>query len=124
MHFATHKTLSWLLMLALVIGPMQGVRAMDMSQATMSAACLKMMGADPSVDSRTSDLGQASCAQPSSPDHCPDMDGCTGFSSFNTVALASAPLVAHALVLRTRLSPSDARLSTRYPELLQRPPQI
>jgi hypothetical protein len=125
MHFATHKTLSWLLMLALVIGPMQSAQAMDMSQPAVAAACLQMMGGDAGNGSGQPGMDQPACAQqPSSPDPCPEMDGCTGFSSLNIATLEPGPLTTHALLLRLRLFGADARLRTRYPDLLQRPPQI
>ncbi len=123
MHFATHKILSWLLMLALVIGPMQSLQAMDMSQPAVAAACLQMMGGDADGEPRMNDLEQPACGQPSAPDPCPDMDGCTGFSGFNIATLDSALPITLAASQRLKPGSFDARLRTRYPDLLQRPPQ-
>ncbi len=118
MRYSTHKMLTWLLMLALTFGPAQSVIAMDMSQMT-DGSCLQMPA---DALSANADLQSAPCSQPDAPP-CPNMDGCTGFSSVNLLAFDPSALLARAPVLRVRLPDGDARLSTRYPDLLQRPPQ-
>lgn len=123
MGFMTHKFFSWLLVLALVIGPIQGSLALDETPAVMTIACLQMMDDGGADGPALADLQQPPCGQPSSPAPCPGMDGCTGTSHLNPAALISSGPLAHALVIRVVSVLADARLTTRYPDLLQRPPQ-
>jgi len=112
------------LMLAMALVPMQGAMAMDAGKASMSSACMLMMADDDGElgdDLSVSD--QAPCNQPSSPMPCPEMQGCSGFSGLNLFLSSSLAPSPRAALLVIRLLHSDARLTTRYPDLLQRPPQ-
>ena len=124
MRNTTHRSLSWLLMLALMLAPLQSVLALDSGKASMSSACLQMMADDD--EGRGAGLsasGPAPCNQPSSPLHCPEMPGCSVFSGLSLFPSSSlSPVPRAALVFRLRHS--DTRLTTRYPDLLQRPPRV
>jgi hypothetical protein len=127
MRTATHTFLSWLLMLSMLLAPLQAVMAVDHSQASMSASCLQMMTGDEPVDARsgaaTADQATAPCQNPSSPMPCPQMQGCN-FSGLNLFPHNGMDSLPRASSLMIRLGDPETRLITRYPDLLQRPPQV
>ncbi len=124
MRNAIHRYLSWLLMLAMALAPMQGAMAMDAGEASMSPTCLQMMADDGGdLNDNLSVSDPTPCNQPSSPIPCPEMQGCSGFSGLNLFPSSSLSPSPRAALLVVRLLHSDARLTTRYPDLLQRPPQ-
>jgi len=122
MRSSSHKVLFWLLMLTLAVGPVQGVQALGALQPAMTAACLKMMAEHAAADPGAPGMDHAVCAR--QPASCPDMDGCAGFSGFHVVVPDVGSPLRSTLPLRLRLFGADARLTTRYPDLLQRPPRI
>jgi hypothetical protein len=119
MNLFTRQFFSRLLILIMTISPVQITMAVDLDQHNQAMNCQVSQAqlSSTGVNSLSGD-----CTSNHS-GHCVDLSVCGAQYNFTSYSSNSFLLISRAAT-HTKYMPDDDLVSTRYPELLKRPPKI
>jgi len=120
MIYFSRQFISRLLILIMTISPVQITMAIDLDQHNQAMNCQISQAQLPNTrvsipgEDCTSDYGE----------HCVNLSVCGAQFNFSSLYSPNAFLLIPRAVTHTKFIPDNDAISTRYPELVKRPPKV
>ena len=111
---------SRLLILVMAIGPVQITMAIDLDQHNQAMNCQMSQAQQVGITVNNTD---ENCTSDYS-GHCVDLSVCVVQYNFSSFYSANSFLLMSRAVTHTKFIPDNDAVSSRYPELLKRPPKV